>query len=90
MEKLTMKTKEIMDERCGKDTIIALATVKDGKPIEENPHVAISGDWFTAHGINTCILCIRLTEGVLFSHGTKYDIDFSDISCHTNKGTLSN
>ena len=39
---------------------------------------------------NTCILCIRLTEGVLFSHGTKYDIDFSDISCHTNKETLSN
>lgn len=154
MEKLTMKTKEIMDERFGKDTIIALATVKDGKPyvrsvdgfyedgafyvithalsnkmkqIEENPLVAISGDWFTAHGKginlgwfckeenkniadklkkafqewinnghnnfndeNTCILCIRLTEGVLFSHGTKYNIDFSDISCHTSKETLSN
>lgn len=27
--------------------------------------------------INTCILCIRLTEGVLFSHGTRYDIDFT-------------
>lgn len=25
---------------------------------------------------NTCILCIRLTDGVLFSHGTRYDIDF--------------
>lgn len=25
---------------------------------------------------NTCILCIRLTEGVLFSHGTRYEIDF--------------
>ncbi len=25
---------------------------------------------------NTCILCIQLTEGVLFSHGTRYDIDF--------------
>lgn len=25
---------------------------------------------------NTCILCIRLTEGVLFCHGTKYEIDF--------------
>ena len=117
MEILNSKTKEIMKERFGKDQIIAIATVQDGKPyvrnvdgyyedgafyvityalsnkmkqIEENPHVAISGDWFTAHGINTCILCIRLTEGVLFSHGTKYDIDFSDISCHTNKGTLSN
>ena len=25
---------------------------------------------------NTCILKIRLTDGVLFSHGTRYDIDF--------------
>lgn len=27
---------------------------------------------------NTCILCIRLTDGVLFSHGTRYDIDFTN------------
>ncbi len=27
---------------------------------------------------NTCILCIKLTEGVLLSHGTRYDIDFTD------------
>ena len=142
MEKLTLKTKEIMNERFGKDNIIALATVRDGKPyvrnvdgfyddgafyvityalsnkmkqIEENPHVAISGDWFTAHGKginlgwfckdenkeiaeklrkafcawidnghnnfddkNTCILCIRLTDGILFANGTRYDIDFTD------------
>ena len=26
---------------------------------------------------NTCILCIHLTDGVLLSHGTRYDIDFS-------------
>lgn len=26
---------------------------------------------------NTCLLKIRLTDGVLFSHGTRYDIDFS-------------
>ena len=26
---------------------------------------------------NTCILQIRLTDGVLFSHGTRYDIDFT-------------
>jgi len=82
--------------------------------IECNPHVAISGDWFTAHGIginlgyfgksenaqiarkmktafsewidnghnnfndeNTCILRIKLTDGLLFSHGTRYEIDFS-------------
>lgn len=27
---------------------------------------------------NTCILRVRLTEGVLFSHGTRYDIDFTE------------
>jgi len=26
---------------------------------------------------NTIILCIELTDGVLFSHGTRYDIDFT-------------
>lgn len=26
---------------------------------------------------NTCILRVRLTNGVLFSHGTRYDIDFT-------------
>lgn len=25
---------------------------------------------------NTCILCVQLTDGVLFSHGTRYDIEF--------------
>lgn len=82
--------------------------------IEKNPVIAISGEWFTAHGmavdlgyfgdsgnaeiakklrtafrewidnghndfgdINTRILCVRLTDGVLFSHGTRFDIDFS-------------
>ncbi len=27
---------------------------------------------------NTCILCIKLTEGSLLSNGTRYDIDFTD------------
>jgi Uncharacterized conserved protein len=27
---------------------------------------------------NTCILRVRLTAGVLFSHGTRYDINFTD------------
>ena len=27
---------------------------------------------------NTCILCIKLTDGLLLSHGTRYDIDFTD------------
>lgn len=26
---------------------------------------------------NTCILRVRLTDGVLFSHGIRYDIDFT-------------
>ncbi len=83
------------------------------KQIEKNPLVAISGEWFTAHGIgenlghvllpenkavmeilhaafaawydnghtneadpNTCLLRISLTDGILFSNGTRYDIDF--------------
>ena len=82
--------------------------------IENNPTVAISGDWFTAHGKginlgyfgkaentliaekmkvvfsewidnghnnfddeNTCILSIKLTNGLLLSHGTRYEIDFT-------------
>ena len=82
--------------------------------IQQNPVVAISGDWFTAHGIgenlghvllpenkeimdilraafaawydnghtneadpNTCLLKIKLTDGVLFSDGVRYDIDFT-------------
>ena len=27
---------------------------------------------------DTCILRIRLTDGILFSHGTRYDIDFTE------------
>lgn len=27
---------------------------------------------------NTCILCVHLTDGVLFSQGTRYDIDFTN------------
>lgn len=26
---------------------------------------------------DTCILCVHLTDGVLFSNGTRYDIDFT-------------
>ena len=84
------------------------------KQIEQNPTVALSGEWFTAQGKginlgyfgeadnshiankmkqvfsawidnghnnfddeNTIILCVKLTDGVLFSHGTRYDIDFT-------------
>lgn len=84
------------------------------KQIEDNPAVALSGEWFTAQGkgvnlgyfgkadnvriaekmrdvfsawidnghnnfddINTCILRIELTSGILFSNGTRYEIDFT-------------
>ncbi|MDR1206262.1 MAG: pyridoxamine 5'-phosphate oxidase family protein [Peptococcaceae bacterium] len=29
---------------------------------------------------NTCVLRIRLSDGVLFHHGKKYEIDFADIT----------
>ena len=29
---------------------------------------------------NTCILRIRLKDGILFSHGTRYEIDFEELS----------
>ncbi len=138
MEKLSKDAEEILIDRFGKDSIIALATTVDNVPyvryvntfyddgafyvltyglsnkmkqIEKNPVVAITGDWFTAHGngvnlgyfgktenkhiamkmreafaewidnghnnfddVNTCILRIELTKGVLFSHGTRYEI----------------
>lgn len=141
MEKLSLETKALMDERFGHDCVIALATMDADMPwvryvdafyedgafyvityalsnkmnhIAQNPVVAIAGDWFTAHGKgsnlgfvgrsenkdlieklkkafsawidnghtnfedeNTCILRVQLTDGVLFSHGTRYDIDFT-------------
>ena len=141
MEKLSREAENIMIDRFGKDSIIALATTEDAKPyvrsvnafyetgsfyvltyglsnkmkqIAENPNVAISGEWFTANGKginlgyfgkkeneiiankmkfvfskwidnghnnfddeNTCILQIELTNGLLLSHGTRYEIDFT-------------
>lgn len=142
MEKFPKETAAIMNERFGKDNVIALATVDEGRPavryvnafyqdnsfyvityglsnkmrqIEQNPAVSIAGDWFTANGKgknlgwfhapeneavaaalraafsewidnghndfsdkNTCILQLELQEGVLFSHGTRYEIDFTE------------
>lgn len=87
--------------------------------IAKNPVVAVSGEWFTAHGFgenlghvllsenkavmdilraafaawydnghtneedpNTCLLKIRLTDGVLFADGIRYDIEFGDNPCY--------
>lgn len=142
MEKLGRETEKIMEERFGRDAVIALATEEHGRPyvryvnayyetgsfyvityglsgkmrhIGKNPAISIAGDWFTAQGEgenlgyfhkeenreiagklekafsswihnghndfsdeNTCILRLRLAEGVLFSQGTRYDIDFTE------------
>ncbi len=142
MGHLTKEAEEILNDRFGKDSIMALATAVDGTPyvrnvnafyyegsfyvltyalsnkmkqIEENPIIALAGDWFTAHGKginlgyfgkkeneaiakkmrvvfaewidnghnnfddeNTCILQIKLTDGLLLSHGTRYGIDFTE------------
>ena len=91
--------------------IITHALSNKMKQIENNPDVAIAGDWFTAHGKgislgyfgkeknriiaeklknifaewidnghndfndeNTIILCVKLTDGLLLSHGTRYEL----------------
>ena len=141
-EKFPQTAREIMKERFGHDTLIALATVEDGLPwvrtvdgyyedgafyvlvnsttnkmcqIAKEPRVAVCGDWFTGHGVaedmgqmleprnadilarikaafaawynnghmqeddpNSRILRVRMTDGVLRSHGTRYDIDFTE------------
>ena len=83
------------------------------RQIGQNPIIAVSGEWFTAHGVgenlghvllpenqaimsvlrrafaawydnghtneqdtNTCLLKLRLTDGVLFADGQRYDITF--------------
>jgi len=129
---------EILKERFGKDSLMALATVdSSGTPwvrtidavfwqdsfftithalsnkmqhLQQNPVAAISGEWFSGHAIcqslghiklpqnkqiadmlrqafaawydnghtneddpNTIILQIKLTDGVLFANGTRYE-----------------
>lgn len=90
--------------------IITYALSNKMKQIENNPNVAIAGEWFTAHGKgynlgyfgkeenriiaeklktvfaewidnghnnfddeNTIILCVELTDGLLLSHGIRYE-----------------
>lgn len=71
MEKLTLETEKILNKRFDKDNIIAL-TQKLREAFKEwidNGHNNFDDE-------NTCILRIELTDGVLFSHGTRYNIDF--------------
>lgn len=90
--------------------VITYALSNKMKHMENNPTIAIAGEWFTAHGKginlgywgkkeniviaeklkkafaewidnghndfndeNTIILCVELTDGLLLSHGIKYE-----------------
>lgn len=68
MEKLTKDAEKIVIERFGNDSIIALATTADETPYVRN--------------VNTCILRVDLTDGLLLSHGARYEINFlNDAGC---------
>jgi len=53
---------------------------EENKELMDKLKAAFSS-WINEHGNladeNTCILRIQLTDGILFSHGTRYDIDFT-------------
>jgi len=133
---------KIINDRFGKDTVIALGTINGDYPavrfvnayyeegafyvityalsdkmrqIAKNPNISVCAEWFTARGKgenlgyfgkaenkeiagklrkvfaswidnghnnfedeNTIILRINLEDAVLFSYGTRYDLDFSE------------
>ena len=98
MKKMSPEAEKIMIERFGKDTVIALATVKDDVPyvrsvnayyengafyiithalsnkmkqIKSNPTVAISGDWFTAHGKGINFVYFRKEENHVIAEKLK-------------------
>ncbi len=136
------KANEVMKERFGKDSLMALATVDEqGRPwvrtvdalffegsfytityalsnkilhIEKNPVVGVSGEWFSGHAIaenmgyirlehndgmadrlrdafaawylnghvneedqNTIILRMKLTDGILYADGTRYELNYN-------------
>ena len=53
----------------------------ENEPIAKKMRVIFS-EWIgnghnNLNDINTCILRIDLTDGLLLSHGTRYEIDFS-------------
>ena len=94
--------------------VLTYALSNKMKQIEDNPTVALAGDWFTGHGkavnlgyfgkeenesiakkmrevfaawidnghngfsdVNTCILKIELTDGVLFAQGKRYEFSLT-------------
>ena len=98
------KTNQILTERFGKDSLIALATVEEGVPhvrtvdavyiegafyvvtyalsgkmrqIAQNPVVAVSGEWFTGHGISENLGHVLLpeNEAQALDIVTRFDLD---------------
>ena len=100
--------------RDGEFYVVTYALSGKMQQIAKNPIVAVSGEWFTGHGVgenlghvllpengaimdilraafaawydnghtneadpNTCLLKIKLTDGVLFLAGTRYEINFT-------------
>ena len=70
MDNLCKEAEQIMIERFGRDTIIALATTEKLKKVFaeriNNGHTAFDDE-------NTIILRVELTDGLLFSHDTRYE-----------------
>ena len=70
MDNLCKEAEQIMIERFGRDTIIALATTEKLKKVFaewiNNGHTDFDDE-------NTIILRVELTDGLLFSHGTRYE-----------------
>ncbi len=70
MDNLCKEAEQIMIERFGRDTIIALATTEKLKKVFaewiNNGHTDFDDE-------NTIILRVELTDGLLFSHDTRYE-----------------
>ena len=90
MDNLCKEAEQIMIERFGRDTIIALATTENEMPYVryvnayyENGMIAeklkkVFAEWINNGHTdfddeNTIILRVELTDGLLFSHGTRYE-----------------
>ena len=137
---IPIEAEAILQERFGHDCLIALATLRDGKPavrtvnalymdgafyvvthalsgkmqqLAADPHAAVCGEWFTGNAIgenighvgapenqdiaiclreafaawygnghvdesdpNTCILRLKLTDGVLMKNGKRFELHF--------------
>lgn len=64
----------------GTGSSLGFVGIDENKELMDKLKTAFSS-WINEHGNladeNTCILRIQLTDGILFSHGSRYDIDFA-------------